>query len=233
MSVYSYDVEKLSIAIYKWPSSVMEGFPPAPISRRCFVQSPAYVPEAQGHPVAVAIANLSSMSTAQVVRVGSWPSLEPLRTTPEFPRELQADAGELDNPISLSWHGLAVRLTRRPRQRGQHHPPTGSVLGRLDQELLERDINVDIVEFEVEGGLHVGRADEARRGVVLPSHSPQFLAFGEGHLQPSVAAGNGAFDLDLSGHFPNITTIAQGGGAQGIQGQRLSWLRSGKVSAPK
>ena len=40
MSVYSYDVEKLSIAIYKWPSSMMERFPPAPISRRRFVQSP-------------------------------------------------------------------------------------------------------------------------------------------------------------------------------------------------
>ena len=42
MSVYSYDVEKLSIAIYTWPSSMMEGFPPVPISRRRFVQSPAY-----------------------------------------------------------------------------------------------------------------------------------------------------------------------------------------------
>ena len=41
MSAYSYDVEKLSIAIYTWPSSVMEGFPPVPISRRHFVQSPA------------------------------------------------------------------------------------------------------------------------------------------------------------------------------------------------
>ena len=41
MSVYSYDVEKLSIAIYTWPSSMMEGFPPVPISRRRFVQSPA------------------------------------------------------------------------------------------------------------------------------------------------------------------------------------------------
>ena len=193
------------------------------------------MPEAQGHPVAVAIANLSSMSAAQVVRGGSWPSLEPLRTTPEFSRELQADAGELDNPIPLSWHGLVVRLTRRPRQRGQHHAPTGSFLGRLDQELLERDINVDIVEFEVEGGLHVGRADEARRSIVIEAHLPQFLAFGEGNLDPAVAAGNGAFDRDFSGHSPNITTTAQGGGFRhvrrvrdwrGVMGKKLVYAAS-------
>ena len=110
----------------------------------------------------------------------------------------------LDNPVSLPWHGLAVRLTRRPRQGGQHHPPTGSVLGRLDQEFLERDIDVDIVEFEVESSLHVGRADEARRGVVRPSHSPQFLAFGEGHPPLVVAASDGAFDRHFSGHFPQF-----------------------------
>ena len=133
------------------------------------------------------------------------------RNTPEFPRELQADAGELDNPVSPPWRGLAVRLTCRPGQRGQHHAPTGGFLGRLDQEFPQRDIDVDIVQFEVEGGPHVGRAYEARRGVVLPSHSPQFLAFGEGHLQPAVAAGNGAFERDFSGHFPNITTTARGG----------------------
>ena len=72
---------------------------------------------------------------------------------------------------------------------------------------------VDIAEFEVEGGLDVGWAYVARRGVVLPSHSPQFLALSEGHLQPTVAAGYGAFDLDPSGHLPNVTTIAQGGGS--------------------
>ena len=97
---------------------------------------------------------------------------------PEFSRELRASAGELDNPVSQPWRGLAVRLTRRPRQRGQHHAPTGSFLGRLDKELLERDINVNIVEFEVEGGPNVGGAYEARRSVVLASHPPQFLAFG-------------------------------------------------------
>ena len=143
---------------------------------------------------------------------GSWPSFEPLRNTPEFSREFPAGAGELDNPVSTPWRRLAVRLTCRPGQRGQHHPPTGSVLGRLDQEFLQRDIDVDIVEFEVEGSPDVGRAHDARRSVVLPSHPPQFLAFGEGHLDPALAAGNGAFDRDFSGHFPNFTTTAQGGG---------------------
>ena len=119
----------------------------------------------------------------------------------------------LDNPVSPPWRGLAVRLTRCPGQRGQHHAPTGSFLGRLDQEFPQRDIDVDIVEFEVEGGLHVGRAYEARRSAVLASHPPQFLAFGERHLQPEVAAGNGAFDRDSSGHFPNITTTARGRGS--------------------
>ena len=117
----------------------------------------------------------------------------------------------LDNPVSPPWRGLPVRLTRRPRQRGQHHAPTGSFLGCLNQEFLERNINVDIVEFEVEGGLHVGRAYDTRRGVVLPSYPPQLLTFGESHLDASVAAGNGAFDRDFCRHFPNITTTAQGG----------------------
>ena len=67
--------------------------------------------------------------------------------------------------------------------------------------------------FEVEGGLHVGGAYDASRGVVLSSHPPEFLAFTEGHLQPAVAASDGAFDRDFSGHFPNITTPAQGGGS--------------------
>ena len=56
-----------------------------------------------------------------------------------------------------------------------------------------------------------GRAYDARRGAVLASHPPQFLSSGEGHLQPAVATGNGAFDRDSSGHFPNITTADQGG----------------------
>ena len=36
--------------------------------------------------------------------------------------------------------------------------------------------------------------------------------FSEGHLEPTVAASNGAFDRDFSGHLPNITTTAQEGG---------------------
>ena len=57
----------------------------------------------------------------------------------------------------------------------------------------------------------MGRAYQARCGIVLASHPPQFLAFGEGHFLPAMTAGNGAFDLDLSGHFPNVTTIGQRG----------------------
>ena len=34
----------------------------------------------------------------------------------------------------------------------------------------------------------MGSAYDARCGVVLPSHTPQFLAFGEGQLDPAVAA---------------------------------------------
>ncbi len=52
-------------------------------------------------------------------------------------------------------------------------------------------------------------AYEACSGVVLASHPPQFLALGEGHFLPEMTTGNGAFDLELSGHFPNITTAAQ------------------------
>ena len=163
-------------------------------------------------PAAAAIANLISINTAPAVGQRSWPSLELLWNTSAFSRELQAGAGELNKAVSLPWRGLAVRLTRRPGQRGQHHAPTGSFLGRLDQKFPQRDIDVDIVEFEVEGGLHVGGADEARRGVVLASLLPQSFAFGEGHLDPAVAAGNGAFDRDFAGHFPNTTTTAQGVG---------------------
>ena len=151
---------------------------------------------------AAAIANLISMNTAPALGERSRPSLELLRNTPEFSRELPAGAGELNNPVSPTRRGLGVRLTRRPGQRGQHHAPTGSFLGRLDKEFRQRDIDVDIVEFEVEGGLHVSGADDARRGIVLASHPPQFLAFGEGHPQPAVAARDGAFDRDFSGHSP-------------------------------
>ena len=64
-------------------------------------------------------------------------------------------------------------------------------------------------------------AYDAGRGVVLPSHPPQFFALGEGQLQPPMAAGNGAFDLELSGHFPNITTAAQG---RAVQAGRVASL---------
>ena len=163
-------------------------------------------------PAAAAIANLSIMNTAPAVGRRSWPSLELLRNTPEFSRELPASAGELNNPVSQSWRGLALQLTRRPGQRGQHYAPPGSFLGRLDQEFPQRNIDVNIVEFEVEGGLHVGGADDARRSVVLASLPPQFFAFDEGHLDPAVAAGNGAFDRDFARHSPNITRTAQGRG---------------------
>ena len=154
----------------------------------------------------------------------SWPSPELLRNTPEFSREFPAGAGELYDPVSPPWRGLAVRLTRRPGQRSQHHAPTGIFLERLDQEFPQRDIDVDIVEFEVEGGLHVGGADEASCSVVLASLLPQSFAFGEGHLDPAVAAGNGAFDRDFAGHSPDITTTAQGMGFRSCaQGDGLAW----------
>ena len=178
--------------------------------------------QAQGPPVPVVIGNLTSTNTAPVLEEGKWASLGRPRNTPEFPWELQAGADESNDPVSSPWRGLAARLTLHPGQRGQHHAPTGSFLGRLDQEFPQRDIDVDIVEFEVEGGPHVDGADEARRGVVFPSHPPQFLALGEGHLDPAVAAGNGAFDRDFSGHFPNVTTTAQGGGS-GHAGRVRDW----------
>ena len=163
-------------------------------------------------PTAAVIADLISRNTGPAIGERSWPSLELLRNTSESSRELQASAGELNNSASPPWRGLAVRLTRRPGQRGQHHAPTGIFLGRLDQEFPQRDIDVYFVEFEVEGGLHVGEADEARCSVVLPPLLPQSFAFGEGHLDPAVAAGNGAFDRDFAGHSPNIKTTALGGG---------------------
>ena len=87
------------------------------------------------------------------------------------------------------------------------------------------NIDVDIVGFEIEGSLHVGGADETRRGVVLPSHPPQLLAFGEGRLPLVVAAGDGAFNRHFSGHFPDVSTTAQGVRtcARGDQRQLLSW----------
>ncbi len=129
---------------------------------------------------------------------------------PELSGELRACVDGLDNPVSRPWCRLAVRLTRDPRQRGQDHAPTGSFLGRLDQEFLQRNIDVDIVELEIEGCLHVGRADEARRGGIILSHPPQLLAFSEGHLPLVVAARDGAFDRHFSGNFPHVTTIEQG-----------------------
>ena len=57
-------------------------------------------------------------------------------------------------------------------------------------------------------------AGQTRPAVALfsASHSPQFLAFGEGHLPLVVAGSDGAFDRHFSGHFPNITTTARGVG---------------------
>ena len=98
---------------------------------------------------AAAIADQISMNTAPPVGERSWPYLEFLRNTPVFSRESQASAGELNNSVSPSWRGLAVRPTRRPGQQGQHHAPPGSFLGRLDQEFPQRDIDVNIVEFEL------------------------------------------------------------------------------------
>ena len=80
----------------------------------------------------------------------------------------------------------------------------------------------------------MGRADEARRSIVIAAHLPQFLAFGEGHLDPAVAAGNGAFDRDFAGHFPNITTTDQGGVGharrvrdwRGVMGKKLVYAAS-------
>ena len=77
-----------------------------------------------------------------------------------------------------------------------------------------------IVEFEVEGGLHVAKADDARRGVVLPSHSPQFLRVRRG----SSSAGSGSHRMaHLTDTFLAISPILQqqpeGGRtcAQGVQ----------------
>ena len=43
-------------------------------------------------PAAAAIADLSSINTAPAVGEKSWPSLELLRNTPEFSRELRKPA---------------------------------------------------------------------------------------------------------------------------------------------
>ena len=68
----------------------------------------------------------------------------------------------------------------------------------------------------------MGRAYDSRRGAVLPSHPPEFLAFGEGHPLPVVAARDGAFDRDFAGHSPNITATDQVGGLGG----RTEWSAS-------
>ena len=52
-------------------------------------------------------------------------------------------------------------------------------------------------------------AYEACSGMVLASRPPQFLAQREGHSLPEMTTGNGAFDLEHSGHFPKFTTAAQ------------------------
>ena len=173
-------------------------------------------------PVAVAIGNLRSMNTAPELGGGRWTSFGPLRNTPQFPQELKSGTGELNHPGSPPRRRLALRLTRRPGRRGQHHAPTGDVLGCLDQEFPQRDIDVDIVEFVIEGVPHVGRAYEARGRVVLASHPPEFLALGKGHLQPAMTSGNRALDRDFSGHFPNITTTEQGEGSD----RRAEWSAS-------
>ena len=122
--------------------------------------------------------------------------------------------------------------TRRPGQRGQHDAPTGNILGGLDQEFLERDIYVDIVEFEVEGGPHVGGADDARGGVVAPV--PLFSvprvrrgSSSAGRWQPAMAH----LTWTLFWAFPPILQQQpeEGGRtcAQGVQRQLVSWLRRG------
>ena len=126
----------------------------------------------------MAIASLSSMNTAPAAGEGSWPSLELLQYTPEFSRELQASAGELDNPVSPPWRGLAVRFTRRPGQRGQHHAPTGSFLGRLDQEFLQRNIDVN-----TGGGTAMAlwtMKPNGTRVLVIPAHRAYAAAVTEG-----------------------------------------------------
>ena len=67
---------------------------------------------------AAAIANLISMNTAPALGERSRPSLELLRNTPEFSRELPASAGELNNPVSPTRRGLGVRLTPPPQAAG-------------------------------------------------------------------------------------------------------------------
>ena len=116
----------------------------------------------------------------------------------------------LNNPVSRPWGGLAVRLTRRPGQWVSITRQWGVSLDASTRNSPHRDIDVNIVEFVIEGGLHVGRTGEARCGIVRPSHPPQFLTFGKGHLPLVVAASDGAFDRHPSGHFPNITTTVRG-----------------------
>ena len=80
--------------------------------------------------------------------------------------------------------------------------------------------------------LHMGGANDSSRSIVLASHPPKFLAFGEGHLQPAVAAGNGAFDRTFLGISPILQRKGKEGvpgWAQDVQRQLFSWLRCGEI----
>ena len=128
----------------------------------------------------------------------TWPSLEIHRNTPEYPRELQAGAGELNDPGSPPRRGLAVQLTCPPRAEESTSRANGSFLGCLHREFPYWNIDIDIVEFEIEGGLHVGWAFDAHRGVVLPSQARVIFR----RLWQSAMA-------HLSGTVPAISPILQ------------------------
>ncbi len=68
----------------------------------------------------------------------------------------------------------------------------------------------------------MGGAYKARRNIVLASHSPQFLAFGEGHLQPAVAPAI----AHLTGTFLGISLILQPQLKEGISGMQTEWSAS-------
>ena len=166
---------------------------------------------------AAAIANLISINTAPAVGQRSRPSLELLRNTLEFTRELQAGAGELNNPVSPTWRGLAVRLTRPPGQRGQYHAPTGSFLGRLYQEFPQRHINVNTMSILSNSKLKAAftSAGQTMPAVALFSRPTRLSSSRSARViltrrwQPAMAHLTGT----LSRHFPNITTTAPGGGS--------------------
>ena len=77
-------------------------------------------------------------------------------------------------------------------------------------------------------------AGQARPAAALfsPSHPPQFLALGEGHLPLEVAAGYGAFDRHFSGHCPNVTTTRQAGGSDPRVGWSAPSTFAGTVMRP-